>query len=200
MRHSARPRVTALRVSMAATGAVALVAVALGGTAFATNDGAGGKGGDNGKAGSVTAAKKGGQASSPEHLRLKGKAKLLRPQGDIIHFAFDGRGAMPDTKGTFRFSHYLGDEGAFAEGKLDCMVSGGPVTMASGIVTKSDLKDLKGKRVGFTVTNDGKRLGYSWAGTNDPSATKDLPPCAASAPYERVESGGFDVTPWEPEL
>ncbi|MBB1259593.1 hypothetical protein [Streptomyces alkaliterrae] len=138
------------------------------------------------------------EAASDPEPRLRGTAKLHRPEGHVIHFTFDGRGGGMDTRGTFRFSHYAGDEGAYAVGRLDCMISGGGVTTASGVITRSDLKGAKGKRVGFSVTDDGTRLGYSWAMTGSPAATKDLPPCAASAPFERVESGGFEVVPWDP--
>ncbi|MEU5240385.1 hypothetical protein ACH4UR_28515 [Streptomyces lydicus] len=48
------------------------------------------------------------------------------------------------------------------------------------------------------VRDDGRhdRLGYSWVGTDGPWATKDLPPCVASAPFETLESGDFTVVPW----
>ncbi|AXK37286.1 hypothetical protein DVA86_12435 [Streptomyces armeniacus] len=139
----------------------------------------------------------GGGVAEP---RLTGTAKLHRTAGDVIHFSFDAHGGGIDTRGTFRFSHYVEGEGSYAQGRMDCLVSGGPVTVATGVVTKSDLPGLKGKRVGFSVTNDGQRLGYSWAATSDPRSAKDLPQCVSSAPYERVERGGFDVVPFEPEL
>lgn len=87
---------------------------------------------------------------------------------------------------------------------MDRLVTGGKVAVVSGVITSSDLPGAKGKRFGITVQDIGHRdrLGYSWATTGTPVATKDLPKCVSSAPYEKVEkgTGDFPVTPRQPEL
>ncbi|MFB6439390.1 hypothetical protein ACFCVY_21795 [Streptomyces sp. NPDC056411] len=178
------------RIALATAGAVALAAALTAGSAAASD---------------------GAPAARPAHPApaadagpsLTGSAKLYRSAGDNIHFTFDARfrkdqGPL-DAKGTFRFSHVFpnGTHG-FAEGRIDCLMTGGKTATASGIVTRTDRPGLKGKRVGFSVRDDGRhdRLGYSWAATNDPAETKDLPRCVASAPFEILESGDFTVVPW----
>lgn len=128
---------------------------------------------------------------------LTGSAKLLRGDGDDVRFSFDAHGLPDAARGTFSFRHIAPTERGYALGRIDCLVSGGQVAVATGIVTKTDVKGLKGLRVGFTVHDKGPgkpdRVGYSWAATNDPTVTKDLPPCVSSAPFETVERGDFKV-------
>ncbi|MEO3767633.1 Repetin [Streptomyces sp. B8F3] len=141
---------------------------------------------------------------------LTGTAKLTRSLGDDITFSFDARLAAQHNDnprkatGTFRFSHYLGGEGAWAEADVDCLVTGGKVAVVSGVITDTDLPGAKGLRVGVTVHDQGRhdRLGYSWAGTGSPVEDKDLAPCVSSAPFEKVKrgTGDFRVQPWQPEL
>ncbi|MET9458439.1 hypothetical protein ABZY05_25720 [Streptomyces canus] len=147
---------------------------------------------------------------SREAAALTGSAKLSRTLGDDITFTFDAhlaaRHRMDPAKatGTFRFSHYLDGEGAWAKGRIDCLVTGGKVAVATGVITGSDLPGAKGKRVGFTVHDVGRhdRLGYSWASVGSPVETKNLPKCASSAPFERVKNGtgDFRVLPWQPDF
>ncbi|MFI6764007.1 Repetin [Streptomyces sp. NPDC050355] len=179
------------RIAIAATGALALLSAVAVGSAAA--DAAGG-----------APAARPGQADSraAEGPSLTGSGKLYRSAGDNIHFSFDARfradqGPL-DARGTFRLSHvFPNGTSGFAEGRIDCLITGGKIATASGIVTRTDRPGLKGKRVGFSVSDHGRhdRLGYSWA-TDDPAKTKDLPPCAASAPFEILESGDFTVVPW----
>ncbi|MEU9170317.1 hypothetical protein AB0D34_21340 [Streptomyces sp. NPDC048420] len=177
-----------------ATGAAALIAVAFTASAAASGRSSG--------------------ADSPDRPReaaaLTGSAKLSRTLGDDITFTFDAHLAaehrMDPAKatGTFRFSHYLDGEGAWAKGRIDCLLTGGKVAVATGVITASDLPGAKGKRVGFTVHDDGRhdRLGYSWAAVGSLVKTKDLPRCVSSAPFERVKNGTGDyrVLPWQPDL
>ncbi|MFI9806784.1 Repetin [Streptomyces sp. NPDC052301] len=145
-----------------------------------------------------------------EAASLTGTAELYRSAGDDITFSFDAHLAAQDTRnprkamGTFRFSHYLHGDGAWAEAKVDCLVTGGKVAVVSGVITDSDLPGAKGKRVGVTVHDLGRhdRLGYSWAGVGSPTDTADLPPCVSSAPFEKVKpgTGDFRVVPWNPAL
>ncbi|MFD3335743.1 Repetin [Streptomyces sp. NPDC058700] len=140
-----------------------------------------------------------------EAAALTGTAKLYRPAGDDITFSFDARLAGKDRQdplkatGTFRFSHYKGDRGGYAEVKVDCLTTGGKVAVVSGVVVETDVKEFRKARVGVTVHDDaaGDRLGYTWM-TADPQKDR-IPPCLSGAPFERVRAGtgDFDVTPWE---
>ncbi|MFI6015225.1 Repetin [Streptomyces sp. NPDC051243] len=145
-----------------------------------------------------------------EAAALTGTAKLYRSAGDDITFSFDAHLAAKDTAdptkatGTFEFSHYLGDWGAWAKAEVDCLVTGGKVAVVSGVITDSDLPGAEGKRVGVTVHDVGRhdRLGYSWAATGRPGAGNEPPECVSSAPFEKVRkgTGDFTVVPWQPEL
>ncbi|MFI0259752.1 hypothetical protein ACH4OW_12055 [Streptomyces sp. NPDC017056] len=146
---------------------------------------------------SKTAAK-----DTTREASLTGAAKMYREDGQRVHFSFDAHGFGPEeaggtSRGTFRFSHFTADgkEGAHFEGRIDCLITGGPVATATGVITRSDHPDgrVVGKRVGFTVYDNGRhdRLGYSWAGSSIPEMT--VPKCLSAAPYETVETGDFTV-------
>ncbi|MGQ4384502.1 Repetin [Streptomyces sp. SAS_270] len=162
-----------------------------------------------GAAGSAVASN-GNDHHRREAAALTGTAKLYRVAGDDITFSFDAHLAAKDNDdpskatGTFRFSHYLNGDGAYAKAKVDCLVTGGKVAVVSGVITESDLPGAKGKRVGVTVHDLGRhdRLGYSWASVGNPAETKDLPKCVSSAPFERVKqgTGDFTVVPWQPKF
>ncbi|MEV5599603.1 Repetin [Streptomyces sp. NPDC052496] len=145
-------------------------------------------------------------AGTQEDPRLTGSAKLRRADGDDVRFSFDARFRRDETpdkaRGTFAFRHVGKGGSGWAKGRVDCLVTGGKVAVTSGIVTATDIRGLKGKRVGFSVHDvggrgTGDRLGYSWAATAGPADTKDLPPCVSSAPFETVERGDFTVVPWD---
>jgi hypothetical protein len=164
-----------------------------------------------GAAGSAVASGGGSGASERrEAAALTGTAKLYRSAGDDITFSFDAHLAAKDNDdpmkatGTFRWSHYAGGDGAWAEAEVDCLLTGGKVAVVSGVVTDSDLPGAKGKRVGVTVHDLGRhdRLGYSWASVGNPVETKDLPKCVSSAPFEKVKqgTGDFTVVPWQPKF
>lgn len=192
MRYVRSNRVRAVAVT------AALLATATAGTAAATGDG-----GSEGGHGS-------GDKAQRQAAALNGTAKLTRSLGDDITFSFDARLAAEhndnpqEATGTFRFSHYLDGEGAWAEAEVDCLVTGGKVAVVSGVITDTDLPGAKGLRVGVTVHDQGShdRLGYSWAATGSPVEDKDLAPCVSSAPFEKVKrgTGDFRVIPWKPEL
>ncbi|MFH9419370.1 hypothetical protein [Streptomyces sp. NPDC017529] len=133
---------------------------------------------------------------------LTGAAKMYRADGQRVRFSFDAHGFGPEEaggtpRGTFRFSHFTADgkEGAHFEGRIDCLITGGPVATATGVITRSDHPDgrVVGKRVGFTVYDNGThdRLGYSWAANSIPEMT--VPKCLSAAPYETVGTGDFTV-------
>lgn len=144
----------------------------------------------------------GGAASAnparPTEPSLVGAAKLWRAAGDDIRFTFDAHGLGPEARGTFRVSHYLGGEGGWFSGKIDCLVVGGPVAVATGVITASSFPEFIGVRRGFTVYDHGRhdRLGYSWI--FDPGSTESVPLCASNAPFETVESGNFRTVEWFP--
>ncbi|MFE1773141.1 hypothetical protein [Streptomyces sp. NPDC059008] len=143
-----------------------------------------------------------------EEPSLTGSVKLKRQPGDNVHFTLDAHGFADQARGTFRVSHYVGkDWGGYMKGRIDCLVTGGPVAVATGVVTESHFKntpgmpkvgDLKGKRFGFTVLDSGKkdRLGYSWAMDGLPK--KSVGKCLGSAPFETMEKGDFNVEHWMP--
>ncbi|MET9294205.1 hypothetical protein [Streptomyces sp. NPDC003077] len=149
---------------------------------------------------------KGGKGAAKESS-LTGSAKMYREDGQRVRFSFDAHGFAPKdpepgtppgtSRGTFRFSHFTADgkQGAHFEGRIDCLLTGGPVATATGVILRSDHPDRRviGKRVGFTVYDNGKhdRLGYSWA--VDAIPTMNVPKCLSAAPYETVESGDFTV-------
>ncbi|MFJ8077704.1 Repetin [Streptomyces sp. NPDC096176] len=179
------------RTKLAAIGAALLITAAAAGSAAASAD-----------------SRTGGKPR--EAAALTGSAKLYRSLGDDITFTFDAHLAAEDNNdptkatGTFRFSHYLNGEGAYAEAEVDCLLTGGKVAVVSGVITRSDLTGAKGKRVGITVHDAGRkdRLGYSWAATGSPAEAPDLPRCVGSAPFEKVKAGtgDFEVLPWKPAL
>jgi hypothetical protein len=136
--------------------------------------------------------------TEPTEPSLVGSAKTWRAQGDDVRFTFDAHGLGPDARGTFRVSHYLGTEGGWFSGDIDCLVVGGPVAVATGVIKESNFPQFIGVRRGFTVYDHGHhdRVGYSWA--LDPGGTESVPLCASGAPYETVETGDFRVVEWFP--
>nr|WP_031173903.1 hypothetical protein [Streptomyces durhamensis] len=139
---------------------------------------------------------------------LKGSAKLKRGSGDNASFSVDAHGFASKARGTFYVSHHVGPEwGGYFKGRIDCLLTGGPVAVVTGVVSESHFKDapgmphvgdLKGKRFGFTVLDDGKkdRLGYSWAIDGLPQ--KSVGKCESSAPFETLERGDYSVHHWMP--
>ncbi|MET9376807.1 Repetin [Streptomyces sp. NPDC003035] len=172
------------RTRITALAAAVLISAGAGGSAVASGDGAGG---------------------SREAAALTGTAKLYRPAGDDITFTFDAHLAAKDNKdpraatGTFRFSHYKGDWGGYAVVKVDCLATGGKVAVVTGVVTETDVKEFRDRRVGVSVHDMGKhdRLGYSWL-TQDPEKD-DVLPCHSAPPFEKTKAGtgDFTVLPWQ---
>ncbi|MGA4847660.1 Repetin [Streptomyces sp. G5(2025)] len=152
-------------------------------------------------------------AAAPQTKReaaaLTGSAKMYRKTTEDVTFTFDAHlaaennGDPSKATGTFRFVHLdkPGGKGGWAEGRIDCLMTGGKVATATGIITGTNLKDIKGGRVGFTIHDTGgtDRVGYSWAAVGGPDGTKKLPKCTSSAPHEKVKrgTGDFHVTPWK---
>lgn len=185
---------TSTRSRAIALGTALLICAGAAGAAVASDDG-----------GTHRAASK---TQAREAAALTGSAKLYRRTTEDVTFTFDAHLAKRDTMrpdkatGTFRFVHLdkPGGKGGWAEGRIDCLMTGGKVATATGIITGSNLKGIKGGRVGFSVHDQGKhdRVGYSWAAVGGPDGTKKLTKCTSSAPFEKVKkgTGDFDVKPW----
>ncbi|MFJ9417388.1 hypothetical protein ACIRPT_24860 [Streptomyces sp. NPDC101227] len=167
-----------------------------------------------GGTGAATAAE-GGPRTGAQAVRhtvdeplLKGSGKLERDAGDNAHLTVDAHGFAGNARGTFYVSHHVGAKwGGYFKGRIDCLLTGGPVAVVTGVVSESHFTDapgmphvgdLKGKRLGFTVLDDGKkdRLGYSWAIDGLPK--KSVGKCESSAPFETLEKGDFTVHHWMP--
>ncbi|GAB3728945.1 hypothetical protein GCM10027598_49830 [Amycolatopsis oliviviridis] len=134
----------------------------------------------------------------PAEPSLVGSAKMLREDSQDVRFAFDAHGLFPESRGTFRVSHAGGGFSAYFRGRVDCLVVGGPVAVVTGIVEDTNVPELKDRRVGMTVYDNGKRdrLGYGWG--PDPDRRLVVPPCLSSATFERVETGDFKAVEWFP--
>ncbi|MFJ2772607.1 Repetin [Streptomyces sp. NPDC087300] len=153
------------------------------------------------------------RAAPREAAALTGSAKMYRETTEDVTFTFDAHLAAKDNNdpsqatGTFRFVHAdrPGQPDApYAEGRIDCLMTGGKVATATGVITRTNLPGIKDKRVGFTVHDKGSgkpdRVGYSWAPYGGTQGQPDtLAKCASSAPYEQVRAGtgDFHVLPWK---
>lgn len=152
-----------------AAGAAALIAVACTASAAA----AGGPPGSDAPHGSREAA------------ALTGSAKLSRTLGDVITFTFDAHLAaehrMDPAKatGTFRFSHYLDGEGAWAKGRIDCLVTGGKVAVATGVITGTTCRERRASGWASPCTTWAGTTG--WATAGPPWATRWGPRTCPSA-------------------
>ncbi|MWA09797.1 Repetin [Streptomyces sp. BA2] len=189
-------RPTSTRGRVIAVGTALLLSVGAVGAAVASDDG-----------GTREATSK---TQAREAAALTGSAKLYRKTTEDVTFTFDAHLARRDTMrpdkatGTFRFVHLdkPGGKGGWAKGRIDCLMTGGKVATATGVITDTNLKEIKGGRVGFTVHDQGRhdRVGYSWASVGRPDGTKKLPKCTSAAPFEKVKqgTGDFNVKPWHP--
>ncbi|MEU7577823.1 Repetin [Streptomyces sp. NPDC041068] len=173
------------------------------GVAVATNGDAPREGGTS------SASQTGERAKAREAASLTGSAKMYRKTTEDVKFTFDAHLAAENNTdpskatGTFGFVHLdkPGGKGGWAKGRIDCLMTGGKVATATGIITETNIKEIKGGRVGFSVHDKGKidRVGYSWAATGGPDGTKKLTKCTSSAPMEKVRAGtgDFQVVPWK---
>lgn len=193
-------RLNSTRSRVIAIGTALLICAGAAGAAVASD---GSDRSDGGGAQTATSHTKAREAAA-----LTGSAKLYRKTTEDVTFTFDAHLAAKNNDdpskatGTFHFIHLdkPGGEGGWAKGRIDCLITGGKVATATGIVTDSNLDDIVRGRVGFTVHDQGKhdRVGYSWASVGRPDGTKNLPKCTSSAPFEKAKkgSGDFDVVPW----
>lgn len=197
-------RLTGTRSRVIAVGTALLLSVGAVGAAVASDAGGAHKAASDLRSSEAT------DSRAREAAALTGSAKLYRKTTEDVTFTFDAHLAERDNMrpdkatGTFTFVHLdkPGGKGGWAKGRIDCLLTGGKVATATGIITDTNLKEIKGGRVGFTVHDQGKRdrVGYSWAAVGGPDGTKKLPKCTSAAPFEKVKAGtgDFDVTPWHP--
>jgi len=101
-------------------------------------------------------------------------------------------GDATQVQGRFHFRD-SGASGADVEGRLSCLVAGGPVAITTGVVTKSSDPAQIGKPVSFSL-KDGKvdRLGwlFSWSAAQPPIAD-----CMSTVPFYAPRWGGLVVQP-----
>jgi len=92
--------------------------------------------------------------------------------------------------GGFHFADRRGS-GVDVEGRIDCLVAGGPVAVATGVVTASNDPAKVGKPVSFSL-KDGRidRLGWIWGFAADAPQIVD---CQSTVPFYAPRWGGLLV-------
>ncbi len=140
----------------------------------------------------VTVKGRGGGTLSLPHfegdrikIRLRGHTEADQPVG---------------VTGTFAVTHVAEDGTVLADfrGTMDCLMAGGEVAVATGIITRGSApglpgdQELVGHRVGFTVSDHGHRdrIGWSWL----VMGFHDVEGCTSTAPFFPVTTGHFSVT------
>jgi hypothetical protein len=133
------------------------------------------------------------QAKRPPSLTGSGQIYYRYSPHDNIHFTFNAHGNTIEARGTFSFTHQIDGKGKIyrAYAKVDCLITGGHVATVTGVVTKADAPDFRGKRVGITVEDNGRkgdRLGFSWGVAPNPPQR-----CLGTAPFTVVKAGNYRV-------
>ncbi|WP_350278549.1 hypothetical protein [Kribbella sp. HUAS MG21] len=97
-------------------------------------------------------------------------------------------GDAKDVSGGFRFVDPA--SAAYVEGRIDCLAVGGPVAMATGVVTGSDDPGKVGKPVSFAL-KDGAvdRVGWLWSWSGGQSVVD----CRSGVPFRAARPGGVIV-------
>ncbi|GAA2603463.1 hypothetical protein SMC26_03560 [Actinomadura fulvescens] len=119
-----------------------------------------------------------------------------------VRFSVDARtppdGDPSKAKGRFRVTHRTATGGPFADftAEIDCLVVGGKVAVVTGVIKSGGIPampDLKviGKRVGFTVSDEGRRdrIGWSWS----VAGFESVPKCMSTAPFFQTTTGDYRV-------
>jgi hypothetical protein len=137
-------------------------------------------------------------AGSQIHAVLGGTSKSPPFVGDPLRFALAARIAPGDNalqvKGGFHVTHHKPDGQVVADfqGRITCLAVGGPVAVATGVVTKStSAPQLVGKPVSFSL-KDGRtdRLGWLWGFTPTDEPIND---CQSITPFYAPDWGGLSV-------
>jgi hypothetical protein len=99
-------------------------------------------------------------------------------------------GNAKDVTGGFRFADRRA-AAAYVEGRIDCLAVGGPVAMATGVVTASDDPAKIGKPVSFAL-KDGAidRVGWLWSWSEGQPSIVD---CRSTVPFHPARPGGVLV-------
>ncbi|MFI6828160.1 hypothetical protein ACIBG5_13730 [Kribbella sp. NPDC050241] len=99
-------------------------------------------------------------------------------------------GNPTEVQGDFHFADRRGS-GVDVEGRIDCLVAGGPVAVATGVVTASNDPAKVGKPVSFSL-KDGRidRLGWIWGFAADAPQIVD---CQSVVPSYAPRWGGLSV-------
>ncbi|GAA0577943.1 hypothetical protein HPO96_14445 [Kribbella sandramycini] len=128
---------------------------------------------------------------------LGGTSKTPQFFGDPLRFTVAARIAPGDNadqvKGKFHVTHHKPDGSVVADfqGRITCLATGGPVGVATGVVTKSVDAGLVGKPVSFSF-KDGRtdRLGWLWgfSATDEP-----INDCQSITPFYAPDWGGLLV-------
>jgi hypothetical protein len=81
---------------------------------------------------------------------------------------------------------------SYVEGKITCLAVGGPVAMATGVVTGSDDPAKVGKPVSFAL-KDGSidRVGWLWSWS---PGSPEIVDCRSTVPFHRARPGGVLVS------
>jgi hypothetical protein len=103
--------------------------------------------------------------------------------------AIPAGGNAKDVTGTFRFADRRA--ASYVEGRVDCLATGGPVAMATGLVTGSDDAAKIGKPVSFSL-KDGAidRVGWLWSWSDGHPAIVD---CRSTVPFRAARPGSVLV-------
>jgi hypothetical protein len=128
---------------------------------------------------------------------LGGTSKTPEFSGDPLRFRLAARIAPGDNalqvKGGFHVTHRKPDGRVVTDfqGRVTCLAVGGPVGVATGVVTKSVDPALVGKPVSFSL-KDGRidRLGWLWAFTPTDEPITD---CQSTTPFYAPDWGGVLV-------
>ncbi|MGZ0148399.1 hypothetical protein ACXJJ3_15110 [Kribbella sp. WER1] len=135
---------------------------------------------------------------SVDHTRRVAAPVGAPGSGEVVRAAVDDRtvrldlaaaipagGGPKDVTGDFRFGTRHG--AAYVEGKIDCLAVGGPVAMATGVVTRSDDPAKIGRPVSFSL-KDGStdRVGWLWSWSGGGTTIAD---CRSTVPFHAARPG-----------
>lgn len=123
-------------------------------------------------------------------------------KGDRINFRVRATADVDDpvgVTGRFDVTHVRPDGTVLADfgGTVDCLMVGGDVAVATGIITRGGVPGIEGdelgRRVGITIADHGRRdrIGWSWLVMG---FFQDVPGCLSTAPFFEVTRGRFSVT------
>ncbi|WP_433326648.1 hypothetical protein [Spirillospora sp. CA-294931] len=146
---------------------------------------------------------------APRTVDVTGTARVFvgAYPDDDVRITFDahatyktwGPDATPaSTRGKVRMTHHFTAQNAtlWYEAKVDCAVAGGSVATVTAVITAAatPIKDWVGKRMAFTVLDNGRR---DQVGNSSPH--DDVPTClggtrkGAPAPFNLITHGDFKV-------